>query len=165
MLIVDLTMDYTTGVEGLPTNAADLYTFMSAPPAGAGYPGQFGSLQGLRGKYFVYDGEIDHWCAVVQTAVVIGIIVVTIAVWLLGSYGFYTFLDQESLDQYMASDLFKQQGDGPHIKELSYSVHDVLPGTERTIDMGEWHSAAPATGSFLFVLVQMRFQHGFQPLV
>ena len=42
----------------------------------------------------------------------------------------------------MASDLFKQQGDAPHIKELSYSVHDVLPGTERTMDMGDWHGAA-----------------------
>ena len=45
-------------------------------------------------------------------------------------YGFYTFVDQASLDKYMASDLFKLQGDPPHIKALTYKVYDVLPGTD-----------------------------------
>ena len=47
---------------------------------------------------------------------------------------------QASLDKYMASDLFKQQGDPPHIKALSYTVYDVLPGTEKSIDLGAWGS-------------------------
>ena len=114
MLIVDITMDFKTGIEGLPTCKEDLYGFMAAPPNGMGYPAQFGELEGLRGKYFAYDAGIDH------------------------CYGFYTFVDQASLDKYMASDLFKLQGDPPHIKELTYKVHDVLPGTEASIDLGEW---------------------------
>jgi len=118
MLIVDLTLDYATGVEGLPTCKEELYGFMAAPPNGMGYPAQFGELEGLRGKYFAYDASIDH------------------------CYGFYTFVDQASLDTYMASDLFKLQGDPPHVKELSFKVHDVLPGTEACVDLGEWGSSA-----------------------
>ena len=114
MLIVDLTMDYKTGVEGLPTCKEELYGFMAAPPNGMGYPAQFGELEGLRGKYFAYDASIDH------------------------CYGFYTFINQASLDKYMASDLFKKQGEAPHIKELSFKVQEVLPGTESSIDLGEW---------------------------
>ena len=74
MLIVDLTMDYTTGIAELPAKAADLYTFMSAPPAGTGYPSLFGSLHGLRGKYFVYDEKTDHWYAVVSKHSFVGIV-------------------------------------------------------------------------------------------
>ena len=36
------------------------------------------------------------------------------------------------------SDLFKKQGEPPHIKELTYSVHEVLPGTEIALDKGAW---------------------------
>jgi len=114
MLVVDITMKYDTGVEGLPTCAADLYGFMAAPPAGMGYPGTFGELAGLRGKYFAYDDKISH------------------------CYGFYTFVDQKSLDDYMASDLFKTQGEPPHIEVLAYRTHEVLPGTERSLDIGNW---------------------------
>lgn len=114
MLIVDITMKYDTGVEGLPTKSEDLYGFMAAPPNGMGYPGMFGGLEGLRGKYFCYNADIHH------------------------CYGFYTFVDQAGLDKYMASELFCKQGDPPHISDLSYTVHDVLPGTERTMDLGEW---------------------------
>lgn len=112
MLIVDLTMDYATGAEGCPTKKEDLYGFMSA--AGMGYPKNFGDLEGLRGKYFAYDESIDH------------------------CYGFYTFVDQASLDKYMASELFTKQGEAPHIKELTYKVHEVLPGTEFAMDLGAW---------------------------
>ena len=112
MLIVDLTMNYATGIEGLPSKADELYHFMSQ--AGMAYPAQFGGLDGLRGKYFCYDHGIDH------------------------CYGFYTFVDRVSLDKYMASDLFKAQADGPHIAAISYTVHEVLPGTERSVDLGEW---------------------------
>jgi len=114
MLIVDITMKYDTGVEGLPTKPEELYGFMAAPPNGMGYPGQFGGLKGLRGKYFCYNKDIDH------------------------CYGFYTFINQAGLDEYMASDLFKQQGEPPHIADLKYKVHDILPGTERAMDLGSW---------------------------
>merc|ERR1711865_245784 len=114
MLIVDLTMKYDTGVEGLPTKKEDLYGFMMAPPNGMGYPDQFGKLDGLRGKYFCYDDKIDH------------------------CYGFYTFVDQASLDKYMGSELFTKQGEPPHIEALTYKVHDILPGTEKSMDLGSW---------------------------
>jgi len=109
MLIVDITMNYETGVEGCPKSADELY-----PALAGGYTGLFANVEGLRGKYFAYDRKIDH------------------------CYGFYTFVDQESLDKYMASDLFKSQGDPPHIQELVYSVHEVLPGTERSMDLSQW---------------------------
>jgi len=127
MLIVYITMDYNTG--NPPASATDLYYVMEAPKncgcglavcktygkqEGKGYPGLFGSLKGLRGKYFAYDATIDH------------------------CYGFYTFLDEASLKEYMASELFLKQGEPPHIKELTYTVHDVLPGTERSMDLGSW---------------------------
>ena len=79
-----------------------------------GYPAQFGDLKGLRGKYFAYDPAIDH------------------------CYGFYTFVDDASLKEYMASDLFTKQGEPPHIEDLTYTVHEVLPGSERSMDLGKW---------------------------
>jgi hypothetical protein len=109
MLIVDLTMDYESGVEGLPTKKEELYGFIAS-----GYPAEFGKLEGLRGKYFCYDDKNDH------------------------CYGFYTFVDQASLDKYQASDLFTKQGEPPHIKEISFTVHDILPGTEFAMDLGAW---------------------------
>ena len=112
MLIVKIKMKYDTGIDQLPTKKEDLYGFMSA--AGMGYPGQFGGLKGLRGKYFAYDEKTDR------------------------CFGFYTFVDRESLDEYMASDLFSKQGDPPHIADLTYTVHEVLPGTEEVMDQGEW---------------------------
>jgi len=114
MLIVQIQMNYKTGIEGLPTSKEDFYMFMST--AGMGYPGQFGGLRGLRGKYFAYNAAEER------------------------CYGFYTFLDQECLDEYMASDLFKTQGGPPHIKSLTYTVHEVLPGTEIVMDQGAWKS-------------------------
>ena len=114
LLHVDITMKYDTGVAGLPTCAADLYGFMAAPPAGMGYPGTFADVPGLRGKYFAYDDKIGH------------------------CYGFYTFVDQKSLDQYMSTDLFKTQGEPPHIDDLKFCSHEVLPGTERSMDKGSW---------------------------
>jgi len=112
MLIVKLQVDFTTGIEGLPTKWEDLYGFFSA--AGMGYPKAFGGLKGLRGKYFAFNKETNV------------------------CYGFYTFLDQACLDEYMASELFSTQGDAPHIKELTFTVHEVLPGTEIVMDQGAW---------------------------
>ena len=114
MLIVELKMKYDTGVEGLPTNEGDLRGFMTAPPAGMGYPATFGGLGGLRGKYFGYKTEGDM------------------------CYGFYTFTDRASLDTYMASELFTKQGEPPHIDELTYTIHEVMLGTELTMDLGAW---------------------------
>jgi len=110
MLIVDITMNYKTGAEGLPTKKEDLYNFMDA----GGYTKAFADLEGLRGKYFAYDDKIDH------------------------CYGFYTFINEESLKKYMESDLFKKQGEPPHIEKLTYEVQDILEGTERTMDLGSW---------------------------
>lgn len=114
MLIVKIKMNYDTKIEGCPTCKEDLYGFMAAPPNGMGYPAQFSTVKGLRGKYFGYNAAEER------------------------CYGFYTFLDQASLDEYMASDLFKKQGDPPHIAELAYTVHEVLPGTEIALDQGAW---------------------------
>jgi hypothetical protein len=116
VLVVDITMNYKSGVEGLPTNSEQLHGFMAAPPKGQGYPAQFGKLDGLRGKYFGYNPETDH------------------------CYGFYTFVNTESLEKYMSSDLFTKQGEPPHIEKLEYWVHDILPGTERVLDLGNWGS-------------------------
>merc|ERR1711879_505035 len=82
MLIVDITMNYEHGVKDppLPTNWEQLFGFL-----GSGYTAKFANLKGLRGKYFAYDKKIEH------------------------CYGFYTFIDQASLDEYMGSDLFKSQ--------------------------------------------------------
>jgi len=110
MLIVEIKMKYDTGVEGCPASEGDLRGFMS----GMKYPAQFGDLAGLRGKYFGYKTEGDT------------------------CYGFYTFLDRKSLDAYMASELFTKQGEPPHIDELTYTIHEVLPGTEISLDLGAW---------------------------
>ena len=63
MLIVKAELEYNSGVAGVFTNAAEFYTFMSAPPAGTGYPAQFGTIPGNRGKYFVFDAKTDTKCA------------------------------------------------------------------------------------------------------
>jgi hypothetical protein len=110
MLIVDITMDYTTGMPNLPASKEDLYYFFDA----GGYTENFAAVEGLRGKYFAYDDKTDH------------------------VYGFYTFINEASLREYMDSDLFKQQGDGAHIAALTYQVQDILEGTERSMDLGSW---------------------------
>ena len=69
---------------------------------------------GLRGKYFTYKADTEI-CS-----------------------GFYTFLDKASLDAYMASDKWKSQSEAPNVESVSYSLHEVLPGTERSIDLGSW---------------------------
>ena len=85
MLIVDITLDFTTGVEGLPTNSEEFYGFIGT----SGYPGMFGGLEGLRGKYFVWNEKSGH------------------------CFGFYTFVSSEGLDKYMSSELFTKQGEPP----------------------------------------------------
>jgi len=53
--------------------------------------------------------------------------------------GFYTFFNLEALDVYMESDLFKSMGTFPFITNLKYTVYEVIPGTELTMDLGAWH--------------------------
>ena len=72
---------------------------------------------GLRGKYFTYKADTEI-CS-----------------------GFYTFLDRESLDAYMASDLWKSQSQAPNVESVTFSVHEMLAGTERSIDLGRWKGA------------------------
>eukprot|EP00854_Cymbomonas_tetramitiformis_P005768 gene5768-6957_t len=116
MLVVHLKIDYDASPD-FPDEAA-LRRAMKAD--GGGYPGAFAGLPGLRGKYFVYDGALET-CS-----------------------GFYTFVSRAALDAYMRSELFAQQADFPHVKEVTYSVHEVLPGTERTMDLRGWGSELPA---------------------
>ncbi|KAK3267473.1 hypothetical protein CYMTET_23972 [Cymbomonas tetramitiformis] len=110
MLIVHLKIDYAANPDCPDEDA--LRNVMKAD--GMGYPGAFAELAGLRGKYFVYHKELET-CS-----------------------GFYTFVDRASLDEYLKSDLFSGQANFPHIKEVTFSVHEVCPGTERAMDLGDW---------------------------
>lgn len=92
-----------------------LRQFMEAD--GGGYTKRFDAAngpKGLRGKYFTYKSD---------TAI---------------CSGFYTFLKQKLMLKYMASDPFKQQGHAANVAGVTWSVHEVCPGTERCVDMGSW---------------------------
>merc|ERR1712159_465536 len=141
MLIVTLKMAYDA--EGSQCPNYDAFKWVMHAPGGKempdkgpgateqgmGFPGMFTGaanpcLKGLRSKYFAYD-EGKNEC-----------------------YGFYTFLSQAALDEYMASDLFKSNvpppaGTAPpHVASAVPLVCEVLPGTEKTMDMGAWGKAA-----------------------
>ena len=72
-------------------------------------------VPGLRSKYFTLNEETQE------------------------AGGFYTFFNKQALDNYMASDLFKSMGTFPFITELTYKTFEVIPGTELTMDLGEWN--------------------------
>ena len=55
--------------------------------------------------------------------------------------GFYTFFDKASLDAYVASDLFKMHATFKHFSKIEYTVHEVLAGSERSVDLGAWPRA------------------------
>jgi hypothetical protein len=137
MLIVTLKMAYDA--EGSVCPNYDALKWVMHAPGGAevpdkgpgateqgmGFPAMFTGaanpvLKGLRSKYFAYD-EAKGEC-----------------------YGFYNFLSQAALDEYMASDLFKTNvppPDGtaqPHIGSAVPLVCEVLPGTEISMDLGAW---------------------------
>jgi hypothetical protein len=113
MLVVDIHLNYETG--NPPRSAEDLYGMMAAPPAGQGYlVSAVSELRGLRGVYFAYYEKTEHL------------------------RGFYTFLDKASLDAYLQSELFESQAEAPHVMDMHHSVHDILPGSELTVDLGVW---------------------------
>jgi hypothetical protein len=140
MLIVTLKMAYDAEGSQCPNSDA-LKWVMHAPGGketpdkgpgateqGMGFPAMFTGaanpcLKGLRSKYFAYD-EAKGEC-----------------------YGFYTFVSQSALDEYMKSDLFKTnvpppEGTAPaHIGSAVPLVCEVLPGTEKTMDLGAWSGA------------------------
>ncbi|KAK3265140.1 hypothetical protein CYMTET_26158 [Cymbomonas tetramitiformis] len=116
MLIVHLNVDYTAH-QSLPHEQA-LRNVMRAD--GMGYPKAFRAVLGLRSKYFVYDSATET-CS-----------------------GFYTFLTRAALDAYVASDLFMAQSAFPYIDGMAYSIHEVWPGTERTMDLGAWTGQSSA---------------------
>jgi len=115
MLIVDVGVNYKTGIEGLPTKKEELFYAFDE----GGYTTAFTDLEGLRGKWFAYDHKTDH------------------------CNGFYTFINEASLKKYMESDLFKKQAEPPHLENLTFEVQDILEGTERTMDLGSWGNSKP----------------------
>jgi hypothetical protein len=56
--------------------------------------------------------------------------------------GFYTFLDKASLETYLESEQWKGQAAAPNVASVSYTVHEMLPGTERSTDLGSWKGAS-----------------------
>ena len=49
--------------------------------------------------------------------------------------GVYAFYSQAALDKYMASDLFASHKQMPHFSSVEAEVHDVLVGTENSIEV------------------------------
>ena len=80
-----------------------------------GGPSPWAEVPGLRSKYFTLNEETNE------------------------AGGFYTFFNKEALDVYMKSDLFKSMGTFPFITNLKYTVLEVIPGTELTMDLGAGH--------------------------
>ena len=71
-------------------------------------------VPGLRSKYFTFNEETQE------------------------AGGFYTFFNKQALDDYMNSELFESMGTYPFITQLTYKVFEVIPGTELTMDLGDW---------------------------
>ena len=92
LLYVKLKMDYTTNPE---LTSVDGLKYVLGE-GGATTP--WAELPGLRHKYFVYNEETQT-CS-----------------------GVYVFFDKASLDAYMASELFKAQGEYPHVSEVTHEV-------------------------------------------
>ena len=69
---------------------------------------------GMKSKYFTYNADMEV-CS-----------------------GFYVFLNKADLTAYMNSDKWTSQADAPNVASVSFSTHEVLPGTERALDLGEW---------------------------
>jgi len=117
MLHVRLTCDYK-GNPDIPNEAAMRYGIIDGPGAMQGFPKMWAMVPGLRSKFFTLT-EDASLCS-----------------------GYYTFFDKASLDKYIVSDLFKMHGTFKHFSKIEYTVHEVLAGSERSVDLGVWPGAA-----------------------
>ena len=72
-------------------------------------------IPGLRSKYFTLDEETQK------------------------AGGFYIFFNRKALDDYMKTDLFDSMNSFPFITQVTYSIYELIPGTELTTDLGEWN--------------------------
>eukprot|EP01134_Creolimax_fragrantissima_P008481 CFRG8481T1 len=111
ILEVRYKLDYDTNSEGSPKSATEFRSILAN-----GGTAPWAAVYGLRSKYFALTRD--------------------------GTYGssFYTFLTQKDLDDYLVSDLFKTESSLPHIVDTKIEVYEILPGSENTIDMGNWPS-------------------------
>ena len=116
MLHVRLTCNYK-GNPDIPNEAAMRYGIIDGPGPNQGFPKMWAMVPGLRSKYFTLT-EDASLCS-----------------------GFYTFFDKISLDKYIKSDLFKMHGTFKHFSKIEYTVHEVLAGSERSVDLGAWPRA------------------------
>jgi len=128
VLYVKLKVDYTKNPQ-VPNKEALVGSLAGVPGVelmpgmgkGVGFTTMWSTLPGLRGKFFTYNEETQT-CS-----------------------GVYTFFDKASMDAYMASDLFKQQKDYPHCPEVTATAHQMLAGSERSMDLGNWGGGAKPT--------------------
>jgi len=101
---------------------------------GGKFPAYYVGMEGLRSKFFTMLQD-DNGKGRPATDLCVG---------------FYTFFTKEALDKYLESDLFKMHNTFPQFAKIDYTVHEVMPGTERTMDLGSWTGAGkkvPSIGS------------------
>ena len=72
----------------------------------------------------------------------------------------YVFFSQAKLDAYLASELFSAQSQYPHVSEVTYEVHDVIAGTEKSIENFSW-GHTPPTRALRPVSTPSLRSHGF----
>jgi hypothetical protein len=116
LLYVRLKMDYITNPQ--LTSVDDLKYVLGE--GGATEP--WATLPGLRHKYFLYHDETQT-CS-----------------------GVYVFYNQPALDAYMASELFKAQGEYPHVSQVAYEVRVMTtPPSRRAVLETRSPLAAPCS--------------------
>lgn len=111
------TVDFNTGVQGMPTTPEEFKASL-IEPFSATVP--WSGVPGLLTKYFTFQAETN-----------------------VGT-GVYIFKSQEDLDQYLKSDLLAAFKGYPHITNLQADTYEVVGGTERTVDLKPWPRAGKA---------------------
>jgi len=130
ILYVKLKANWESGVEGCPTSIDQMR--MGLGDGGLTKPWM--GLPGLRHKYFGWDEEAQMVC------------------------GVYVWYDQTSLDEYKAGELFASHEKMPHFSwaDSTVEVHDVLVGTENSIENYNWPNTPPTrddvTGGAMLVV-------------
>jgi hypothetical protein len=115
VLYVKLKAKWDSGKEGCPTKIEDLRSGLGD----GGLTKPWSGMTGLRHKYFGFDKNEDLVC------------------------GVYAFYSQAALDKYMAGELFASHGQMPHFSSVEAEVHDVLVGTENSIENFSWKNVPP----------------------
>ena len=123
MLHVFLTVDYK-GNPDVPNEAAFRW---GVKADGGKFPGQYINMQGLRSKYFGLMLD-DNGAGKPNNDMCMG---------------FYAFKTKADLDAYLETDLWKMQSQaskGPfkQFAKAEYKIHEVMPGTEKTMDLSQW---------------------------